>query len=49
LLAQALFDQGDGNRARGEQLAARTAFESLGARLDLARLEEFNTALGGSV
>lgn len=41
-LARALFDQGDSGRARGEQLAARTAFESLGARPDLARLIEFS-------
>jgi len=45
LLARALFDQGDNGRARGEQLAARTAFESLGARPDLARLIEFSDAV----
>ena len=49
LLARALLEQGEGSQARGEQRAARTAFESLGARLDLARLAEFNTALGDPV
>ena len=39
-LARALFSQGDGARARGEQRVARAAFESLGARLDLRRLDE---------
>jgi DNA-binding SARP family transcriptional activator len=48
LLAQALFEAGDGGRARGEERAARTVFESLGARLDLIRLTEFKAALEAS-
>ena len=38
LLARALVQHGDEGRARSEHLAARAAFESLGAHLDLARL-----------
>jgi tetratricopeptide (TPR) repeat protein len=48
LLARALLEQGDEGRARGEELAARTVFESLGARLDLVRLTEFKAALEAS-
>jgi len=48
MLARALFEQGDESRARGEELAARTVFESLGARLDLIRLTEFKAALEAS-
>jgi len=44
LLATALLEQGERSRAQGELQAARTAFESLGARLDLARLAEFDAA-----
>jgi len=44
LLARALLEHGERSRARGELQAARTAFESLGARLDLARLEGFDAA-----
>jgi tetratricopeptide (TPR) repeat protein len=39
LLARALFEQGDESRARGELEAARAAFDALGARLELARLD----------
>ncbi len=42
LLARALLEQGERSRAKGELQAARTAFESLGARLDLARLAQFD-------
>ncbi|MDP9333989.1 MAG: hypothetical protein M3Q30_11880, partial [Actinomycetota bacterium] len=45
LLARALLQQGDRSRAQGELHAARTAFESLGARLELARIAEFDAAL----
>jgi tetratricopeptide (TPR) repeat protein len=48
LLARALLEQGDEGRARGEERAARTVFEALGARLDLIRLTEFKAALEGS-
>ena len=48
LLARAFLEQGDGGRARGEERAARTVFESLGARLDLIRLTEFKAALEAS-
>ena len=48
LLARALFEVGETGRARGEQRAARTVFESLGARLDLIRMTEFNAAPGAS-
>ena len=48
LLARALLEQGDEGRARGEERAARTVFESLGARLDLIRLTEFKAALEAS-
>jgi len=44
LLASALLEQGARSRAQGELQAARTAFESLGARLDLARLAELDAA-----
>ena len=44
LLARALLEQGERSRAQGELHAARTAFESLGARRDLARLAEFGPA-----
>ena len=40
LLARALLEQGEASRARGELQAARAAFETLGARLELARLED---------
>ena len=49
LLARALLEQGERNRAQGEMQAARTAFESLGARLDLDQLAEFDAALADSV
>jgi len=42
LLARALLEQGDASRARGELQAARAAFEALGARLELARLEDLD-------
>jgi DNA-binding SARP family transcriptional activator len=45
LLARALLEQGERSRAQGELHAARTAFESLGARLDLANLAEFDAEL----
>jgi hypothetical protein len=45
LLARALLEQGERSRARGELHAARSAFESLGARLELARIAEFDAAL----
>lgn len=41
LLARALLQHGETGRAQGELQAARTAFESLGARLELARIAEF--------
>ncbi len=44
LLAHALVRQDETNRAHGELQAARAAFESLGARLDLARIAEFDAA-----
>src|SRR6185503_2536117 len=47
LLARALLEQGETSRARGELEAARVAFESLGARLDLDRLCEFDATLTG--
>jgi len=45
LLARALLEQGQRNRAQGELQAARTTFESLGARLDLAGLAPTDAAL----
>jgi len=45
LLARALREQGERSRAQGELQGARTAFESLGARLDLAGLAQFDAAL----
>jgi DNA-binding SARP family transcriptional activator len=45
LLARALLEQGERSRAQGELQAARTTFESLGARLDLASLAQFDAAL----
>jgi hypothetical protein len=45
LLARALHAQGETGRARGELEAARRAFESLGARLDLARLAAFESSV----
>src|SRR5205085_434451 len=48
LLARALFEVGDTARARGEQRAALTVFESLGARLEVIRATEFNAALEAS-
>jgi ATP/maltotriose-dependent transcriptional regulator MalT len=45
LLARALFEQGERSRAQGELQAARTTFESLGARLDLVGLAQFDAAL----
>jgi len=45
LLARALLEQGERSRAQGELQAARTTFESLGARLDLAGLAHFNAPL----
>lgn len=42
LLARALLEEGDRSRGRGELHAARGAFESLGAALDLARLAELD-------
>jgi len=44
LLARALLEQGERSRAQGELHAARTAFESLGARIELARLAELDAA-----
>lgn len=44
LLAKALLEQGQRSRAQSELQAARTAFESLGARLDLAELAQFDAA-----
>ena len=41
LLARALLQRGETGRAQGEIQAARTAFESLGARLELARIAAF--------
>ena len=49
LLAKALLEQGQRNRARGELQAARTTFESLGARLDLAGLAPIDAALANPV
>jgi tetratricopeptide (TPR) repeat protein len=48
LLAGALLEQGERNRARGELQDSRTTFESLGARLDLAGLAQLDAALAGS-
>ena len=48
LLAGALLEQGERSRAHGELQAARTAFEALGARLDLAGLAEFGAAAAES-
>jgi DNA-binding SARP family transcriptional activator len=45
LLARALLEHGERSRAQGELQAARTTFESLGARLDLAGLAQFDAAL----
>lgn len=45
LLARALLEEGERSRAQGELQTARTTFESLGARLDLARLAQFDAAL----
>ena len=45
LLARALFEQGERSRALGELQGARTTFESLDARLDLAGLAQFDAAL----
>jgi tetratricopeptide (TPR) repeat protein len=45
VLARALLEQGERSRAQGELHAARTMFESLGARLDLAGLAELDAAL----
>jgi tetratricopeptide (TPR) repeat protein len=45
LLAKALLEHGERSRAQGELQAARTAFESLGAHLDLAGLAQFDAAL----
>ena len=45
LLARALLEQGERSRAQGELHAARTTFESLGARLDLTDLAELDEAL----
>jgi tetratricopeptide (TPR) repeat protein len=42
LLARALHARGERSRAQGGLQAARSAFESLGARLDLARLAAFD-------
>jgi len=42
LLGRALHTRGERSRAQGELEAARSAFESLGARLDLARLAAFD-------
>lgn len=47
LLARALLDQGEASRARGELQAARAAFDALGARLDLARLEDLDQQFTG--
>ena len=44
LLARAHLQQGETHRAQGELQTARTAFESLGARLELVRLAEFDAA-----
>jgi hypothetical protein len=46
-VARALQAQGETSRARGELEAARRAFESLGAQLDLARLAAFEASVGG--
>jgi tetratricopeptide (TPR) repeat protein len=48
LLARALLEQGEASRARGELEAARAAFESLGAGLDLDGLDEFDARLAGA-
>ena len=48
LLARAHLQQGETNRAQGELQTARTAFESLGARLELVRLAEFDAAFADS-
>lgn len=45
LLARALFEQGDESHARGELEAARAAFDALGARLELARLDAMRASL----
>jgi hypothetical protein len=45
LLARALLANGELSRAQGELLVARTAFESLGAHLDLADLARFDEQL----
>jgi tetratricopeptide (TPR) repeat protein len=45
LLARALFEQGERSRAQAELQCARTTFESLGARLDLAGLAPLAAAL----
>jgi DNA-binding SARP family transcriptional activator/HEPN domain-containing protein len=42
LLARALHARGERSHAQGELQAARSAFESLGARLDLAHLPAFD-------
>jgi hypothetical protein len=44
LLARALHARGERSRAQGELQAARSTFESLGARLDLDRLAAFVNA-----
>jgi hypothetical protein len=46
LLVKALLERSDKSRAQGELHAACAAFESLGARLDLARLAEVHAAVG---
>jgi DNA-binding SARP family transcriptional activator len=45
LLARAFSGQGEESRARGELEAARAAFDALGARLELARLEAVSPSL----
>jgi hypothetical protein len=45
LLARALHARGERSYAQGELQAARSAFESLGARLDLVRLAAFDRAV----
>ena len=45
LLARALHARGERSRAQGGLQAARSAFESLGAGLDLGRLAAFDTAV----
>jgi tetratricopeptide (TPR) repeat protein len=45
LLVRALLATGDRRRAQGELLVARTAFESLGAHLDLAGLAQLDAEL----